>query len=460
MARKPARRRLVVVGGDAAGMSAASQARRLDPDLEIIALEKGRWTSYSACGIPYLVGGDVGSLEELIARDPKTFREQHRIDARTRHEAMSIDVDEQKVEVRDHEHGGRTYALDYDVLHIGTGAVPVRPDLPGIDNELIHGVQNLEDAAHLLEHAKQLTDKSHVVVVGGGYIGLEMAEAFVNRGARTTVITRTSQPLGMFDSDMGALVADALRKANVDLYTGISALSFEATKKARTPKVTINTTGGAFDADLVVLGLGVGPNSRIAIDAGLACGERDAIKVDRRQQTSQPNVFAAGDCVESLHRLTNQHVYVALGTVANKQGRVAGTNIGGRYATFPGVIGTAVTKICKLECARTGVSETEAQQAGFEYVTATIDSTTRAGYYPGAAPIKVKMLAEKRSGRVLGAQILGEEGAAKRIDVIATAITANLTVEDMTALDLSYAPPFSPVWDPVLIAARKTAEAL
>ena len=460
MARKPARRRLVVVGGDAAGMSAASQARRLDADLEIVAIERGRWTSYSACGIPYLVGGDVDSIDDLIARDPQTFRDEHNIDVRTRHEAMAFDLDAREVEVRDHEHGGRTYRIAFDVLHIGTGAIPVRPDLPGIDDELIHGVQTMEDASHLLDHAEGLTDDCHVVIVGGGYIGLEMAEAFVNRGARTTVITRTPQPLGMFDPDLGSIIGEALRSVGVDLRTETSAQSFEPTGSKGAKQLIVNTDGGPLTADLVVLGLGVAPNSSIAIDAGLACGERDAIKVDRRQRTSEDGVYAAGDCCESLHRLTNEHVYVALGTVANKQGRVAGTNIGGGYATFPGVIGTAVTKICKLECARTGVNEREARDAGFDFASVTIESTTRAGYFPGAAPITVKMLAEKQSGKVLGAQILGEEGAAKRIDVVATAITAGMTVEEMTSLDLSYAPPFSPVWDPVLIAARKAAAAV
>ncbi|HEX7167107.1 MAG TPA: FAD-dependent oxidoreductase [Acidimicrobiales bacterium] len=451
MAQGTARRRLVVIGGDAGGMAAASQARRLDPDLEIVALEKGRWTSYSACGIPYLVGGDVGKLADLIARDPQTFRSAHSIDARTRHEAMAIDPQQQKVEVRDHEHD-RTYSISYDVLHIGTGALPVRPALPGIDGPAIHGVQTLEDAADLLDHVTRIDGPGKVVVVGGGYIGLEMAEAFVKRGAATTVITRTSQPLGMFDPDMGELVADAMRNQGIVVHCDTFATSFEPGK--------VFTNNGPFDADLVVLGLGVRPNSQLALDAGIAVGERDAVKVDRRQRTSEDGVYAAGDCCESIHRLTGEAVYVALGTVANKQGRVAGTNIGGGYATFPGVIGTAVTKLCSLECARTGVNEREAKETGFDYVVATIESTTRAGYYPGAAPIKVKMLAEKRTGRVLGAQIVGSEGAAKRIDVVATAITAGMTADEIASLDLSYAPPFSPVWDPVLIAARKVAESV
>ena len=451
------RRRLVVIGGDAAGMSAATQARRHDPDLEIVALEKGRWTSYSACGIPYLVAGDVARRDDLIVRDPQTFRSQHNIDARVRHEATSIDVDAQRVEVRDHEHGGRTYTIGYDVLHVATGAHPVRPDLPGIESELIHGVQSLEDAAHLLHHAEHLDNDCNVVIVGGGYIGLEMADAFARRGSTTTVITQTPQPLGLFDPDMGAVIAGGMRDAGIDVQCSTRATGFEPTSN---DEIVVHTDKGDLQAHLVILGLGVAPSSRLAIDAGIAVGERDAIKVDRRQRTSCDNVYAAGDCCESFHRLTGEHVYVALGTVANKQGRTAGTNIGGGYATFPGVIGTAVTKVCEFECARTGVNEREARQAGFDVEHVTVDSRTRAGYFPGSAPIKIKMLAERRSGQVLGAQIVGKEGAAKRIDVIATAITAGMTVEEMTSLDLAYAPPFSPVWDPVLIAARKLAESL
>ena len=443
--------RLVVIGGDAGGMAAASQARRRKPDLEIVALEQGRWTSYSACGIPYLIGGEVLGIERLVARAPKQFRDEFRIDVRLRQEAVAIDTANQQVEIRDHEHE-RTYSLAYDDLHVGTGALPMRPPLPGIDGPNVHGVQNLEDADRLLAavHERRPT---RVVVVGGGYIGLEMAEAFLLRGAEVTVVTATPQPMNTLDEDIGALVADAMRKHGITVRCDERVTAFE-------PDAVHTSSGESLPADLVVLGTGVAPNSQLAVDAGIAVGHRGAIRVDRRQRTSAPNVWAAGDCCESFHRVTGQFVHVALGTVANKQGRVAGINLGGGYATFPGVVGTAITKLCSLEIARTGVTEREAIAAGFEYVAVTIESTTRAGYYPGTQPMKIKLLAERQSGRVLGAQIVGNEGSAKRIDTIATAITAGMTVEDMTALDLAYAPPFSPVWDPVLIAARKAAEAL
>ncbi|MBW3615854.1 MAG: FAD-dependent oxidoreductase [Actinobacteria bacterium] len=444
--------RLVVIGGDAGGMAAASQARRRRPnDLEIVALEKGRWTSYSACGIPYLVGGDVGGLEELVARSPQTFRDRFRIDVRTRHEAMQLDLDRRKVEVHDHDHD-RTYTLGFDLLHVATGARPLRPPLPGIDGRLVHGVQTLEDGAHLLDHVRSAAIH-RVVVVGAGYIGLEMAEAFVKRGAAVTVVTDLPQPMATLDEDMGALVADAMRAQGIDLRVGEPVEGFDGDG-------VHTSASGVLPADLVVLGMGVTPNSDLAAGAGVATGARGAISVDRRQRTSAEGVWAAGDCCESFHLVSGHHVHVALGTVANKQGRVAGINLGGGYATFPGVLGTAVTKLCSLEVARTGLSSAEAADAGFDFQAVTVDSTTRAGYFPGTEPIRIKLLAERQSGRLLGAQIVGREGAGKRIDVLATALTAGMTVEEMTALDLSYAPPFSPVWDPVLITARKAAEAI
>ena len=432
-------------------MSAASQARRRRPadQLEVIALEKGSWTSYSACGIPYLVSGDVDELDDLVARSP----EQHRrngIDVRMRSEAMAIDLDRRAIEVRDHEND-RTYRLDFDLLHIATGAMPFRPPIEGIDLPFVHAVQTLDHAAHLLDHARNV-DLREVVVVGGGYIGLEMAEAFHKRGQHVTIVEALPQVMSTLDPDMGALVASAAEGMGIYLRLGESVTAFS--------DGTVHTASGDLPADLVVVGLGVRPNSALAVDAGIETGSHGAIRVDRRQRTSAPGVWAAGDCCESFHRVSERNVHIALGTVANKQGRVAGINIGGGYATFPGVVGTAVSKLCDLEVARSGLQEREAQQAGFEYVVAKIESTTKAGYFPGTKPMTLKMLAERRSGRLLGAQIVGREGSAKRIDAIATALTAGMTVEEITGLDLAYAPPFAPVWDPVLVAARKCAELL
>jgi len=440
--------RLVVIGGDAGGMAAATQARRLRADLDIVALERGTRTSYSACGIPFLVGGEVNRVDDLVARTPQQLREQHRIDVRLRHEAMAIDVERGEVEVRDHDHG-RTFRLGYDQLMLGLGAVPRRPPLDGIDLPHVHGVQTLDDGAALLEAAER-SQTGDVAVIGGGYIGLEIAEAFVRRGCKVTVIEGSPQVMRTLDEDMGEMVSAAMRRHGVDVRCG-----------SKVEKITethvITDAGDEIAADLVVLGLGVVPNVDLARDAGVDIGPSGAIAVDRRQHTSAEGVWAAGDCSESHHLVSDRKVHIALGTHANKQARVAGTNIGGGYATFPGVVGTAATKICSTEVARTGLNEEEARDAGFDFHVARIESTTRAGYYPGARPITVKLLAERRSGRVLGGQIVGEEGAAKRIDVIATALHARMDVEQMTALDLSYAPPFAPTWDPVLVAARQAA---
>ena len=442
--------RLLVIGGDAGGMAAASQARRRKPYMEIVALEKGNRTSYSACGIPYLVAGDVQSPDELIARTPEEFRDKHRIDVRMHHEVMGIDLDARKVEVRDHSRD-RTFQLGFDLLQIGTGARPIRPDIPGIDLPHIYGVQTVDDGVALLERARQSNCRK-VAVIGGGYIGIEMAEAFVRWGAAVTLIEGNDQVMRTLDPDMAAPIVQAMRRQGIEVRLGVRAQGFDDKQ--------VHTDAGAIDADLVVLGLGVTPNSELAGDAGVTLGVRRAIRVNRRQQTSVEGVYAAGDCAESFHRVSQRQVHVALGTVANKQGRVAGINLGGGYATFPGVVGTAITKVCSTEIARTGLNESEAKRNGFAYETVTISSTTRAGYFPGTQPISIKLLAEHGSRRILGAQIVGEEGAAKRIDVLATAVTAEMTVDQVIDLDLAYAPPFSGVWDAVHIAARKGAEAL
>lgn len=442
--------RLVVIGGDAAGMSAASQARRRRDDLEIVVLEKGNWTSYSACGIPYHVSGAVPSLDDLVARTPQEFRDGYRIDVRMRHEAMAVDLDRRTVEVRDHEHA-RSLRLGFDQLMIGTGARPMRPPLPGIDGDHVFGVQTLDDAARLLEHARESRCRD-VVVVGAGYIGLEMAEAFLSWGAKVTVVDSSDQVMRTLDADVADKVAEAMRRRGITLRLGEQVTAFSTS--------AVETSSGAIPADLVVLGMGVAPNSELASAAGIETGSRGAIRVDRRQRTSAAGVWAGGDCAESFHRVSQRWLHVALGTVANKQGRVAGVNLGGGYATFPGVVGTAITRICELEIARTGLTSVEAADAGFDAVEVTIDTTVKAGYFPGARPMSVKMLAERDTGRVLGAQITGGDGAAKRIDTVATAITAEMSVADLVDLDLAYAPPFSSVWDPVQVAAREASRAL
>lgn len=451
--------RLVVIGGDAAGMSAASQARRRRgaDDLEIVAFERGRYTSYSACGIPYWVSGTVNDAAALVSRTPEAFRRDWDIDVRTRHEVIGIDLDRRTVTARDLE-AGRDVVEPFDQLVYATGSVPMRPPIDGIDAAGVYGVQTLDDG-DALRAALHDQGTRRVVVVGGGYIGLEIAEAARHLGLAVTVVDQSPTPIGTFDPDVGGYVADALRGLQIDLVLGDGASRIETDGSGRAAGV-VTQSGVALPADVVVLGLGVRPNVDLARGAGIPLGTSGGVRVDRRQRTLVDGVWAAGDCCESVHRLSGERVVVALGTHANKQGRVVGINVGGGYATFRGVIGTAVTKVCDLEVARTGLSEQECRDAGFAYVTASVDSTTRAGYFPGAAPIRVKMTAERRSGRLLGAQIVGREGAAKRIDVLAVCCWNGMAVDEVLSLDLSYAPPFAPVWDPVLIAARKAWEAV
>ena len=453
--------RLVVIGGDAAGMTAASRARRSrDRDeLEIVAFERGPYTSYSACGIPYFISDVVTDLDALVARSPEEHR-RNDIDVRTGHEVVTIDVNRRRVRVRrlDGGNGSGTESDEpFDQLVVATGAVPHRPELPGADADGIFGVQTLADGV-ALRRALDEEQPRRAVVVGGGYIGLEMAEALIERGLDVTLVDRTEQPMATtFDDDIGALVTDALRAVGVKMQMGEAVESFEtdggAVRAVRTAQETL-------PADIVVLGMGVLPNSRLAGDAGIALGDTGGIVTDSRMETSVGGVWAAGDCVESLDRVTGRRVVIPLGTHANKQGRVIGINVTGGDARFPGVVGTVASKICAYEVARTGITERYAREVGLDVVAATIESTTRAGYFPGAASIKVKVVAARDDGRIVGAQIVGKEGAAKRIDVLATAVWNRMPVDEVADLDLSYAPPFAPVWDPVLIAARKAADLL
>jgi NADPH-dependent 2,4-dienoyl-CoA reductase/sulfur reductase-like enzyme len=451
--------KLVVIGGDAAGMSAASQARKRmgERDLRIVVFERGHFTSYSACGIPYWIGGSVSGREALIARSPEAHRENG-IEVRLRHEVVGIDLDRREVVAHDLADGGEVRE-SFDHLVYAAGAVPVTPEWARVRGEGVFGVQTLDDGAAIHAWLDREPRPRRAVVVGSGYVGVEMAEAMVRRGLEVTLLEKSGYPMGKtIDPDIGALVAKAISGQGIEVRTG-TAVEGLSTEDGRVRAVV--TAAGSLPADVVVLGLGVRPNTALAEKAGLPVGTTGGVITDLRMRvTGADRVWAAGDCVESRHRLTGQPVHVPLGTHANKQGRVAGINIGGGYATFPGVIGTAATKVCELEVARTGLTEHEADQAGYAYVTASVESTSRAGYYPGAATMTVKLIAERRTGVLLGAQILGRVEAAKRIDALAVAVWNRMTVEEMTGLDLSYAPPFAPVWDPVLIAARKATDAV
>jgi NADPH-dependent 2,4-dienoyl-CoA reductase/sulfur reductase-like enzyme len=397
----------------------------------------------------------VDDVQSLVTVTPEEFRKERNIDARILHEVTALDLSKRQVHVLSLT-DKKEWWEPFDQLMIATGTLPIKPDVPGVDAHGIYGVNNLQSGVEVRQAVDGQKAK-RAVIIGGGYIGLEMAEALVRRGMEVSLVERAPQVMLTLDPDMGVLVSEALMAIGVKLYREESLQGFDV-HQGRVQAVVTDKRNLA--TDMVIMGMGVRPNAALAAQGGISTGERGAIVVDERMQTTVEGVWAAGDCVQSFHLVSRRPMHIALATVANKQGRVAGINIGGGAAVFPGVIGTAISKIYDVEVARTGLQEREIQQLGWGYVTRKIEGMTRPGYYPGAGKITVKVLAEKGSGKLLGGQIVGEEGAAKRIDIFALALHAGFTVEEMINLDLSYAPPYSPVWDPVLIAAREIAKSV
>lgn len=436
-------------------MSAASQARRrrAADELEIVAYERSGWVSYSACGEPYHVAGYVDPLERLVARTPERFAEMA-IETHTRHEVREIDLDRGKVTVQDLV-AEETHTSGFDLLMIGTGATSIKPRIAGVDLPGVHELRTLDDAREL----RAIVDAGpgNAVVVGGGYIGLEAAEAFRHRGWQVAVVTSGASVLERtLDIDMSDGVVDSMERIGIRVVTATRVECINGTEHV----MSVGCEGGEIlPADVVVLGLGSRPVVEPAASAGIELGPTGAIAVDERQRTSADGVYAAGDCAETLHRITGLPVNLHLGTVANKTGRVAGMNIGGEDVEFPGVLGTAITKICETEIASTGLRLIDAQHAGIDAVQGTATGTTTAGYWPDATDMRIRAVAERGSGRLLGAQVVGGTGAAKRIDVFATAIWNGMTAEALAWTDLAYSPPFSGVWDLIHIAARQAADA-
>ena len=447
--------RLAIIGGDAAGMSAASQARRRDPDLEVVAFERGPYTSYSACGIPYFLGGHFEDSERLIVRSPEQHSERG-IDVRVHQEVLAIDLAARELTVRDHQ--ARTESTEpFDQLVVATGAVAVGPRVPGADH--LEPARTVDAAERFDEQLDRGGEKA--VVIGAGYIGIEMAEALKKRGFEVTMVDIADHVMGIaFDADMAKHVQDGAEEEGIDVRLNCAVEGIDLDDDGR--PVAVRTAGGVLEADHVVLATGVKPATQIAQEAGLEVGEFGGLLTDDHQRcTGHDGVFAAGDCVESWHRLLERPVNVQLGTHANKQGRIAGINATGGDAAFPGVLGTAVSRICSREVARTGLTEDEvARFTDLDVIAVVQKSLTRAGYYPGAGPIWVKLVAERSTGRLLGGQIVGVEGAAKRVDVLATAIWAGMTVQELELLDLGYAPPVAPVYDPLLVAASAAVREL
>ncbi len=439
-------KRLVVIGGVAAGMSAAAKAKRENPELEVVAFEKTHFVSYGACGLPYFLAGEVPRVEDLVARTPEQFKKQG-IAALPRHEVVAVDYENREVTVAALDEG-REFKERFDYLVVATGARPVVPDLPGVDLPGVFVLRIPEDGIAIHEW---MAGARRAVIVGGGYVGLEVAEAFRSRGLEVAVVEAEERVLPMVDPELSELVAEELKKHGVELLTGtrLEAILGEGRVEA------VETTAGRLPADLVLLAVGIRPNVELAQSFGVALGPTGAIQVDDRMRTNLEGVFAAGDVAESRHLLTGEPYWLPLGDVANKHGRTAGTVIGGKEAVFRGVLGTAITRIFDLAVAVTGLTEQGARARGYDVGTSLIKSRDRAHYMPDGRPFVVKLVYEKGSGRLLGAQIVGHRNDALRIDAVAALLYKGGTVEDLRALDLAYAPPFSPVWDPLLVAANQ-----
>ncbi len=449
--------RIVVIGGVAAGMSAASQAKRRRPDAEVVVLERGRHVSYGACGLPYNIEDPERRIDDLVVIPAEKFRTERGIDVRTGHEVLSIDTRHQHVHARDLDRG-HDYELPYDRLIIATGASAVRLPLPGFDLPGVFLLRELDDGAtikrFLAEHKPE-----RAVILGAGYIGMEMAESLRHRGLQVTVLEKLDQVVPGFEPIIATEVQRELERNGVPLNTGIAVSSIGRDAHG----LVVHTDRGDFAAGLVLVSVGVRPNVGLAKAAGIALGPTGAIAVDDRQRTSAPNVYAAGDCAEAMHLVSGQPAWIPLGTTANKQGKVAGANAAGADQRFTGIVGTAAFKVFGLEVGRTGLGRTEVDRVG---LTAAVTSSThrsRGHVYPGSKAITTTLLVERSSGRLLGAQMVGAEGVTGRIDVLATALHAGMTADQLEALDLAYAPPLAPVYDPVLVAAgvaRKELQAL
>jgi NADPH-dependent 2,4-dienoyl-CoA reductase/sulfur reductase-like enzyme len=443
--------RLVIIGGCAAGMSAASKARRLNPDLEIVAYERTGFVSYGSCGLPYYVSGLIDDHNTLVVRTPAQFAKRD-IEVHLHHEVTEIDTENRRVRVTNRKDGGESQYQSYDKLLIATGGRPIMlPDFSLGNLDGVFVMRAVEDGVATRDFIQYERPKN-VVIIGAGYIGLEMAESFHELGLETTVIGRPPQVLKRFDADMAQLVQNELESKGIQLSLSDEVKALQGDAQGRVCQVI--SSKDTFEADLVLLAMGVQPNSTLAKAAGVALGETGAIATDSQMRTNRPDVFAAGDCAEAYHRITGRGDYIPLGTTANKQGRVAGTNLGGGHAEFEGIVGTAITKALDVYAALTGLAEKEARALGYAVQSTTIKAGSRAHYYPGGRPMHVKLVVEEGSGRLLGGQIVGDEGAGPRIDVLATALHQGMTIEELSRLDLAYVPPIAPVWDPLLVAAN------
>ncbi|MEW6758190.1 MAG: FAD-dependent oxidoreductase [Acidobacteriota bacterium] len=439
--------RLLVLGGMAAGMSAASKVRRLDPRWEVTVLDAGPDRSYGACGLPYVVGGITPDLDELFALDPGEIVRRG-IEVRLRQKAVSLEEGRKRAVVEDLPSGRRSEE-PYDALLISTGSRAVLPDLRGLEGENLFGMHDLGDGRRLQAFLAGTRPRS-ALIWGSGYIGIEMAENLAARGVSVTLINRSERVLKTLVEPLKARVLEELESRGVRVLLGVRVLEVLRTGGRI---LGLRTDRGELHADLVLAATGVRPATDFLEGSPVPRDGRGAILADETCATGVHAVWAAGDCCAVRHLVTGRPVYLPLGTTANKMGRVAGANVAGGRERFPGVVGTAVTRAFGLEVGLTGLSPAEAASAGFDPAEAVVEAGSRAGYYPGGGNVTVQLTADRRSGRLLGGQVAGPEGTKGRVDTLAAAVTTGMKAEDFALLDLAYAPPFAPVWDPLLVAA-------
>ena len=439
----------VVVGGDAAGMSAASKAKRANPELDVVVFEKGEWVSYAACGMPYYVKGEIESLDDLVQVTPEEFRTERDIDLRTGHEVVAIDPEAQTVTVAAN---GEQFEQPYDSLLVATGAHAIEPPFDGIDLDGVFTIHSMDSAGAIHEYVENERPET-AAIVGGGYVGIEMAEALDARGLDVHMFEMLPHVLQPFGESVATVVEDHLREKGISLHLDTPVSGFTGGGRVETVQLETETV----PADVVVVGVGVAPNVSLAEEGGIELGETGAIATDEYGQTNYDTVYAAGDCAESTNVVTGEPTHVPLALTANRAGRAIGQTVTGTPTEVGEIAGTAIVKAFDLGAARTGIiEESEAREAGFDPVSVEITDAARAHYYPGATDLTVTLVGDSETRRVLGASVVGREGA-KRIDTIATALDAGMTVDEVANLDLAYAPPFSPVWDPIATAAKVLA---
>jgi CoA-dependent NAD(P)H sulfur oxidoreductase len=443
----------VIIGGDAAGMSAASRAKRNDAGLDVVVLEQTTDVSYSACGMPYNVADAARVMDDLVVRQAKVFKEKQGIDVRLGHQVQGLDRSARKV--TGHTSEGKPFEVGYDKLLIATGGRPIRLALPGVDLPGVLALKSLEDGRRIKDYLASHQVKK-ALIVGMGYIGLEMAEAFHARGVAVVMAEALPRLLPYLPEELADVVVKELEDKGVQLRLASKAQAIRQEANA----LVVDLGDEAVPVDMVLTAVGIVPNSEIAASAGLDLGPSRSIAVDKSLRTSDPDIFAAGDCADAFHVVSGERVWIPLALRANRAGWAVGDNVTGRHVELPGIVGSAVFKCLDMEVARTGLSFAEATRAGFEPVEGVVRSRSRAHGHPGNQTVYVHLVADKKTGRLLGGSMVGKEGAAHRINSLAVALHAGMTVAEFFQCDLAYAPPFSPVWDPLLTGANQLLKKL